>query len=61
MKSENQVLEKTNNQRVKDEIVFDIKNLKTYFPIYEGFIKKKVVNNVKAVDDVSFTIKEEKL
>lgn len=57
MKSENKNMSVTNTTLEKDEIVFDIKNLKTYFPIYEGFIKKKVVNNVKAVDDVSFTIK----
>lgn len=40
-----------------DDIVFDIKNLKTYFPIYEGVIKKKKVAEVKAVDDVSFQVR----
>lgn len=42
----------------KDEIIFEINNLQTYFPIYEGFIKKKKVADVKAVDDVSFVIKK---
>lgn len=40
-----------------DDIVFDVKNLKTYFPIYEGVIKKKKVAEVKAVDDVSFQVR----
>lgn len=41
----------------KDDIVFEINNLQTYFPIYEGFITKKKVADVKAVDNVSFTVK----
>lgn len=40
-----------------DDIVFDVKNLKTYFPIYEGVIKKKKVAEVKAVDNVSFQVR----
>lgn len=40
----------------KDNIMFEIKNLKTYFPIEDGFIIKKKVADIKAVDDVSFTI-----
>ena len=40
-----------------DDIVFDVKNLKTYFPIYEGVIRKKKVAEVKAVDDVSFQVR----
>lgn len=41
----------------KEDIIFEINNLQTYFPIYEGFIKKKKVADVKAVDNVSFVIK----
>ena len=41
----------------KDEIIFEIENLQTYFPIYEGFILKKKVADVKAVDNVSFSVK----
>ena len=37
--------------------LLDVKNLKKYFPIKKGFIKK-VVGHVRAVDDVSFFIKE---
>ena len=40
-----------------NEVIFEINNLQTYFPIYEGFIKKKKVADVKAVDNVSFTVK----
>ena len=40
-----------------NDIVFEVKNLQTYFPITEGFIKKKKVADVKAVDNVSFTVK----
>ena len=39
------------------EPLLDVKNLKIYFPIKKGLIKKKV-SNVKAVDDISFTLNE---
>ena len=39
----------------KKEVIFKIKNLKTWFPITKGFMKK-VVGNVKAVDDVSIEV-----
>lgn len=42
----------------KDEIIFDIKNLETYFPVYEGTFKKKKVADVKAVDGVSFKVRQ---
>ncbi|SEJ61239.1 peptide/nickel transport system ATP-binding protein [Bhargavaea ginsengi] len=37
--------------------LLEVKNLKTYYPIHGGFFKR-VVGNVKAVDDISFTIKK---
>lgn len=37
------------------DILFQVKNLKTYFPVKEG-IFKKLTGNVKAVDDVSFEV-----
>ena len=40
-----------------DDLVFEVNNLQTYFPIYEGFTKKKKVADVKAVDNVSFVVK----
>ena len=38
-------------------LLLDVKNLKKYFPIRKGFFKR-VVGQVKAVDDVSFSINE---
>lgn len=47
----NQTLEK------KDNLLLEVKNLKTYYPIKGGFARK-TIGYVKAVDDVSFEIKE---
>jgi peptide/nickel transport system ATP-binding protein len=40
---------------VKNEKLLEVKGLKKYFPIQKGFFRK-VVGQVKAVDDVSFSI-----
>jgi oligopeptide transport system ATP-binding protein len=40
------------------EILVEVKNLKKYFPIMEGVFLKRATAQVKAVDDVSFTIKK---
>lgn len=37
--------------------IIKVHNLKKYFPIYKGFLLKKHVADVKAVDDVSFEVK----
>lgn len=47
---------KDNNKT--NEYVFEVENLQTHFPIYEGFIKKKQVGAVKAVDNVSFKVRK---
>lgn len=39
------------------EPILEVSNLKKYFPIKRGFLKR-VVGNVKAVDDVSFFVNE---
>ncbi|MCF6464623.1 peptide ABC transporter substrate-binding protein [Clostridium sp. Cult2] len=39
------------------EVLLEVKNLKKYFPITSGFVKRKV-GDVKAVDDVSLFIRE---
>jgi peptide/nickel transport system ATP-binding protein len=39
----------------KRDALLEVKNLKKYFPIRRGFLRK-VVGQVRAVDDVSFTI-----
>lgn len=51
----NQLEEKASNKRLKTDNLLEIQNLKTYYPIKGGFFKR-TVGNVKAVDDVSFTI-----
>jgi oligopeptide/dipeptide ABC transporter ATP-binding protein len=40
-----------------DNILLEVKNLKMHFPIYKGLLQR-VVGHVKAVDGVSFFIKE---
>jgi peptide/nickel transport system ATP-binding protein len=42
---------------VKDDTIVDLRNLKMYFPIYKGLLRRKI-GEVKAVDDLSFTIKQ---
>jgi oligopeptide/dipeptide ABC transporter ATP-binding protein len=37
--------------------IIDVKNLKMYFPITRGLLRRKV-GDIKAVDDISFTIKK---
>jgi len=41
----------------KNNVLLKIKNLKMYFPINKGLLRRKV-GDVKAVDDVSFNIRE---
>jgi oligopeptide transport system ATP-binding protein len=38
--------------------LLNVKNLKMYFPITQGIILQRQVGSVKAVDDISFDIKE---
>ncbi len=42
---------------VKDNVLLDVKGLKKFFPIQKGLLKK-IVGYVKAVDDVSFFVRE---
>ncbi|MEN1966809.1 dipeptide ABC transporter ATP-binding protein [Lentibacillus sp. N15] len=39
------------------EVLLDVKNLKKYYPVHAGFFKRKV-GDVKAVDDISLTLKK---
>ncbi|WP_141335556.1 ABC transporter ATP-binding protein [Paenibacillus sp. tmac-D7] len=41
----------------KTEILLEVKNLKTYFPVTKGLLKRKVAD-IKAVDDISFDLKK---
>ena len=40
-----------------EDIILEVKNLKMHFPVGSGFMSRKPVGYVKAVDDVSFTVK----
>jgi oligopeptide/dipeptide ABC transporter ATP-binding protein len=42
---------------LSDNTLLEVKNLKMYFPVTKGLLKKTVAN-VKAVDDVTFSIKK---
>ena len=61
MKVDDKVIEKNGDllvrNEIKDQIVFDVKNLQTHFPIYEGTFFKKQTGAVKAVDGVSFKVR----
>ncbi|MGC1440028.1 MAG: ABC transporter ATP-binding protein [Burkholderiaceae bacterium] len=41
-----------------DEVLLEVRNLKMHFPVYEGAMFRRVTGHVKAVDDVSFTIRK---
>jgi oligopeptide/dipeptide ABC transporter ATP-binding protein len=45
--------EKVTDSEQSEDIILSVKNLKTYYPIYGGLLKRKV-GEVKAVDGVSF-------
>ncbi|MEE3167583.1 MAG: dipeptide ABC transporter ATP-binding protein [Chloroflexota bacterium] len=40
-----------------EDIILEVKNLKMYFPVGSGFLSRKPVGYVKAVDDVNFTVR----
>jgi peptide/nickel transport system ATP-binding protein len=44
------------SQSISSETLLEIKNLKMYFPIHKGFIKR-YVGDVKAVDDTPISLK----
>jgi len=46
-----------NTASQNDDILLDVRNLKMHFPVGGGFLSRKPVGYVKAVDDVSFTVK----
>lgn len=49
--------EAINLEENEKETLLEIKNLKTYYPVKGGFFQR-TIGNVKAVDDISFSIKK---
>lgn len=42
---------------MSDGVLLDVRNLRKYYPVQKGFLRR-VVEHVKAVDDVSFDVRE---
>ncbi|WP_217586330.1 ABC transporter ATP-binding protein [Lentibacillus saliphilus] len=56
--SEQSVMERDHQHSQADsDVLLEVKNLKKYFPVTAGFFKRKV-GDVKAVDNVSLTLKK---
>jgi peptide/nickel transport system ATP-binding protein len=55
--SESITASQTSTQRMDDDIVLRVNHLKKYFPIESGFLRRSA-GVVKAVDDVSFAIRQ---
>jgi len=45
----------TIDSKKSDDVILSVRNLKTYYPIYGGILKRKI-GEVKAVDGVSFNL-----
>ena len=41
----------------KEEVILEVKNLKMYFPVTQGIIFQRVAGLIKAVDDISFSVR----
>ena len=59
MVQETKTTEKTKDNKASNEHdnILEVKNLKQYFPITSGILLQRHVSDVKAVDDISFTIR----
>ena len=40
-----------------DNVLLEVKNLKMHFPVTSGLIFQRAVAHIKAVDDISFSVK----
>ena len=45
-------------QSRNDDVLLEVRNLKMYFPVNSGLIFQRKIADIKAVDDISFTIKK---
>jgi len=46
----------SNGHSASDEVLLEVKNMKMYFPVTSGIVFQRKVADIKAVDNVSFTI-----
>ena len=49
--------EQATKSRVDTDVLLEVKNLRKFFPIQKGFLRK-TIGHVRAVDDVSFYVRE---
>jgi oligopeptide transport system ATP-binding protein len=47
----------SDNGKSTNGVLLDVKNLKMYFPITQGIIVQRHIGDIKAVDDITFAIK----
>ena len=50
-------MKKAERAVIGDEICLDVKDVKKYFPIYKGMMRKHI-GDVKAIEDISFRAPE---
>ena len=50
-----QAQESVREKVISDEVAIKVENLRMYFPVYKGMLKRKVAE-VKALDDISFEV-----
>ena len=48
----------TGNTSIQDNVLVEVKNLKMHFPVTSGLLFQREVAQVKAVDDISFSIRK---
>jgi len=41
-----------------DNILLEVKDMKVHFPIEKGIVFKRTVGHIRAVDGISFSVKE---
>ena len=48
----------TGNTSIQDNVLVEVNNLKMHFPVTSGLLFQREVAQVKAVDDISFSIRK---
>jgi peptide/nickel transport system ATP-binding protein len=53
----NKQVKKAPKREIKKELCLDVKNVRKYFPVYKGLMRKKV-GEVKAIEEISFFLRK---